>query len=398
MRHWKTAVATVCSLTALATSADAQSPARHLNVELQVTELYDSNVARSNAAVAAARNVERSDYVFSPSLVADIYLPVSRQAVFLRGSTGYDKYSKNDQLDAGRTHLDAGMDFRANVCTGQLAANYSHAQTDLRDLTALTIKNIEETKGGSFTATCGRSVGLAPTVTLSNTQSDNSSPLLQLSDNKSHSVSLGLSYRRPSLGVVTLFGRRDVSKYDNRLILTPTGLVTDGFHTDSGGVRYDRHLGARIGGDVEFGYSRVKSDIPNSASFQGLTYKAGIDYRASSLLQLRLNLARSVDPTIRQSAAFAVNQTLAGEATYQMSSRLHLNAGLSSGSSRYKGAALLPTDLTKEDFKAAYGGVRWDAGRRVSLASTFRHEDRNSNIAGLDYSDSQVTVSVIGRY
>jgi hypothetical protein len=56
------------------------------------------------------------------------------------------------------------------------------------------------------------------------------------------------------------------------------------------------------------------------------------------------------------------------------------------------------SDLTKEDVTSVFGGVRWDAGRRVAFGSTFKRENRNTNLAGFDYSDTQVTVSAIGKF
>jgi hypothetical protein len=397
MRLWIAALAAGGSVLALAPAAQAQQT-RHVNVEVQMTEMHDNNVARSSAAVAAARGVSRSDSAFSPSLVADIFLPVSRQSVFLKGYVGYDDYAKNDLLDASRAKIDGGANLNIGLCQGIANAGYSRAQSDLQDLTLLATRNIEKTTVAGLNMTCGRSAGLAPMFGISTATSSNSSPFLIPSDYHNNTETLGLSYRRPSLGVITVFGSHSDAEYRHRLILVGGVPTKDGYQTDSGGIRYERRLGARIGGEIELGYTKVKPDIPAVPDFKGTTYRGVVDFRVSSLLQTSLGFQHDVTPTIRVGSAYSENQTVFLNATYQLGSRFHLNGGVSQGISHYKGAALGVNDLTKEDITSVYGGVRWDVGRRVAFGSTFKHDNRNTNITGFDYSDTQVTVSAIGKF
>jgi hypothetical protein len=55
-------------------------------------------------------------------------------------------------------------------------------------------------------------------------------------------------------------------------------------------------------------------------------------------------------------------------------------------------------NLTKEDLSAIFVSGRWDLGRRVALASTFRHENRDANLAGFDYTDNQISATLIGKF
>ncbi|HET9159211.1 MAG TPA: outer membrane beta-barrel protein, partial [Caulobacteraceae bacterium] len=366
MRLWIAVLTAGCSTLALASTAQAQSLARHVTIEAQVTALYDDNVARSNDAVASARGINRGDTIISPSLVADIYLPVSRQAVFLAGSVGYDDHQKNDILDAGRARLDGGINLNVGLCQGAATAGYGRAQSNLQDLDVGVTRNIETDVSEALNLTCGRSVGLAPTFGISHASADNTNTFLVPSDSRSTGYTYGISYRRPSLGVLTLFGRHDDTEYRHRQILVGSTLITDGYEQDSGGIRYDRHLGARIGGQIEIGYTDVKPDVPTLSDFKGLTYNAGIDFRVSSLLQTTLRLRHEVSATIREGAAYSIDQTVELGATYKAGSRLQFSGGVSQGVSRYKGAALGLANLTKEDLSAIFVSGRWDLGRRVA--------------------------------
>jgi len=293
---------------------------------------------------------------------------------------------------------DAGANLRIGLCQGVLAGGYARAQSDLQDLTLITTRNIETVESGALNMTCGRSAGLAPMFGVSTATSSNSSAFLVLSDYQNTTETLGLSYRRPSFGVVTIFGSHTDAEYRHRLFLVGGVPTKDGYEADSGGIRYERRLGARIGGEVEVGYTKVKPDIAVSPDFKGLTYKGLIDFRVSSLLQTSAGFEHGVTPTIRLGANYALNQNIFLNATYQMGSRFHLNGGVSQGTNRYKGVTLGPADLTKEDINSIYGGVRWDIGRRVALSTTFKHDHRNTNIPGFDYGDTQVTVAAIGKF
>jgi hypothetical protein len=348
--------------------------------------------------VAAARGISKSDTAFSPSLVADIFLPVSRQSVFLQGSVGYDDYAKNDILDAGRANINGGANLHIGLCTGQATAGYNRRQSDLQDLTQIVTRNIERSENAGLNMSCGRTAGLAPTFGISTSTSDNSSPFLVPSDYHNTTYTYGLGYRRPSFGVITLFGSHSDAEYRHRLILVGGVPTKDGYETDTGGIRYERRLGARIGGEVEFGYTSLKPDISTVRKFRGTTYKGVVEYRVSSLFQTSFGFQHDVTPTIRPGSAYALNQSVYANATYQLGSRFHLNGGISKGVSHYKGASLGPTDLTKEDITSVSGGIRWDAGRRVALSSSIRHDSRSTNLPGFDYNDTQMTVSAIGKF
>jgi hypothetical protein len=398
-KHLIAAAATSALAAALAGSADAQTLSRHVSIEAQVRALHDTNVARSSEALAALRGVERSDTIISPSLVANILLPVSRQSFFLTGSAGYDYYQRNEFLNSSRSDLTGGMNLHLAMCEGVAATGYKRAQSDLQEISLIATRNIEKTTLARFNVTCGRAVGFAPTFGVSETTTSNSALLLVPSDYHTVSYNYGLAYRRPSLGELSIFGRHDDTTYKHRLVLAGATLQKDGYETDAGGLRFVRRTGARIGGELEIGYTSVKPTAPNLAEFKGMTYRADVDFRASSRVNTALTLERAVEPTIRPGAAFAVDRSAQLTATYALGSRLKLDGGVSDRTSRYKGVGLGGgSDLTKEEIKAIFGALRYDFGRRVALAAELRHEERNANLAGFDYSSNQVGVTAIGKF
>jgi hypothetical protein len=397
MRYSRVALCALPTLLALATGATAQER-RHIDVEARVTVEHDSNVARSNAALAAARGIERADTIIRPSLAIDLFMPLSRQSLFLRGSVGHDYYRNNDILDSDRFDVVGGANLHVALCEGMASVGYQRQQSDLQDLSLLTVRNIQKLNQNNFNVSCGRAVGFAPSFAIEDVTARNDNPALVSSDYDMVATTVGLGYRRPSFGVVSAFWRHSDSEYRNRLVLVGANLINDGYETDAYGIRYVRRLGARIEGEGFISQTKVKPDSSTTGDFSGLTYGAEVDFRVSSRIKTSARLARDVSPTIRLGGEYAVNQTAQLDATYAMNARWTLNAGLSQGTSRYKGAALGTTDLTKEDLLAIYGGARWDVGRRVAFLADVRHEERDANVAGFDYSSTRAGLTAIAKF
>jgi hypothetical protein len=390
------ATGTAASILALATAANAQE--KKINIGAQVHVLSDSNVARSDAATAAARGLEREDVIITPSLTADILLPVSRQSVFLRGSIGHDYYQNNEVLSAGRYDLSAGANLDIGLCQGILTGAYHQGQSNLQDVNVTVTENIEKQTTGALEMTCGRAAGLAPTFSLKKIHDTNSAPIVKLSDYDTVVAMVGLAYRRPSLGVVTVFYQNDNTEYTNRLITNGPNLIKDGFDNDTFGISYDRHLGARISGMISIAYTSVKPDSILVNDFQGVTYRGQVDFRVNSRFNTSLRASREATPTIRAGAAYTIADTVQLDATYGLGSRITLNGGLSWIDDQYKGVTLGPNQLKEQSRDSIYGGARWDIGRRFALLFDLRREHSDANVAGLDYTSNQVGLTAIGKF
>jgi hypothetical protein len=397
MRYARFALCALPTVLMLSTAAQAQDT-RHVNIEARVRVEHDSNVARSTEAVAAARGLERADTIITPSLAADILIPVSRQSLFLRGSIGHDYYNKNDVLDADRFDIVGGANLHAASCNGVASAGYQRYQSDLQDIGITAARNVEKVTLASFDVSCGGAVGLVPNFGVQSVSVRNSNTALLPSDYDMVVTTVGLGYRRPTFGMVSAFWRHGESEYPNRMVLVGSTLVKDGYETDAYGIRYERRLGARIEGEAFISQTKVEPDTGSTPDFNGTTYGAQVDFRASSRIRLSARAERNVNPTIRIGVAYAVDQTVQLDATYAMNTRLKLNAGVLQGTSRYKGAALGVSDLTTEDVSAIYGGARWDVGRRIAFLGDVRYEERDANISGFDYSSTSVGLTAIAKF
>ncbi len=395
-----TGVALLAALAGCAWGASASAAAGgRFKLQLNGEVTYDSNVARSDEALAALRGIKPSDVIFTPTLEMDILQPVSRESVFLNGLVGYDFYDKNHVLNNARLDLHGGVNGQLSRCKGTFTAGYARHQSDLQYLTLAATKNVEEVKSVTLDGDCGRRIGLAPTFSVSQVWSDESARVLATSSFRALTATVGMAYRRPSFGELSAYVRYNDTTYPDRNLLTVPGLVEDGFKSYSGGARYERKLGAKIELAGHLGYTSLKPNVAGLIGFDGATYGADISVRPSSRIKTTFKFDRSVNPSDRPDTTYSLDEIYSLEGLYSASQRLQFTLGGSQATSHLRGSALISgLDLADERVRAVYGSVRLQMGRRLFFTLDARREVRNANIVSYNYGDTRVGLSVSAAF
>ena len=415
MRHFdapKTALTALVSAAAVMSAAGVlaqaasmpppQSQATKIDINVVADFIYDSNIAHSGAFLAQRRGIKPSDESFRPSVSADIGHRLGRQTLFFQGSVGYDFNRRNQILNRERIDLHPGVLLYIGPCGGTFAADYGRHQSEFANLALVNhipelniVKNTEETEKLEGSTTCGRRVGLVPTFDMSETWTHNNSALLKFADSRSFSATAGLAYQQPVLGKIDLFGNFARTDFPNRRAIVFGNTLIDGYDIYSGGLSYDRQIGARLDATVSVNYTSLKPRIPGSTGFKGVTYSAEGSYQFDPRLKLRFTLSRATLPSSRVGATFSVNNTLSGEFDYRVSPRLIVKVGGSHVRRSYPGAlGTVTDDLTKETVNSEFGDATYRLNRRISLGLNVTHVQRDANFSQLSYSGNRVAVSV----
>lgn len=374
--------------------------AKRFSLEASVQSTYEDNVARSNAIAAAARGIEQEDVRFSPAISVDIVQPFGRQAAFLIGSVGYEFWDKNDQFNRERVSLNGGAISQFRICQTTLAGEYRRGQSDLRDLELTGVVENAETKTGvSGAVTCGRTVGFGATASIGQQWAENSAAARQTSNYDTTNTSIGLLYRRPTFGEATLYASYGKTEYSDRLIVTTSGLETDGFENFGGGLRYTRKLGARLQGTVGAGYSVVRPTTSNATDFEGITYLADLTYRPSSRIQAQFTFERATRPSNRLQTTYAVEDSYLVDVSYALGSRIRLGLGASYADSNYEGSNLTGINsITDQQIKRVFASVRFNLNERISALLEAGQEERDANVHGVDFTANRLGFTLVGRY
>lgn len=375
----------------------ASAPA-HYSVNATFSAAYESNTAGGTAAVAALRGLKQADYIFAPTVTVDLFRPIGRESVFVGGSVGYNFYDQNTQLNRENINLSGGLNGQLSACRGTLTGAYVRRQNEITDVTLGKIQDLYDQSTVGLNAACGRGVGLEPTLSVSQTWSNNSQVQLTTSDYNTLSVNGGVAYTRPTFGNLSLFGLYQKTDFSNRFVQFGARSIQDGFDTYGGGVRYVRQLGARIQGTVSLSYTSVKPYVGQTGNFSGPTYGADITYRASSRLQFHGSVDRDVQPSNTFDSTYLVETKGAFDANYSVGSRLNFSVGVSEQSRNFKGATIKTAiDLKSDEVKSIYGSASYKL-RRLSLTLDVRNDLRTANIPGLGYSDTRVSLTTGTRF
>ena len=374
--------------------------ARVQEVDLIGQVIYDSDVASSGAALAVARGIRLSDVIFEPKLQFDVARPIGRETVYVSGYAGYDFYTRNSILNRENIDIRPGVLGQIGRCQTGLAGEYSRAQRDLSEIARSPaglvpsqqrdVLQVEEVGGN---ATCVGATGFGPSLTASETWTNNSSSIERFVDAQTFSGSGGLTYRRPVLGDIRVFGAFSQTDFPNRAGLSGLGVAAfdTGYQTVSGGVSYTRAVGSRLQGSASISYTKLIERESNRPGFTGATFSAALTYQVSTRLHAVGTVSRSTEPSNRLNSTFEIVELYSGQVFYDLGSRLTVSGGASFTHENYNGVPYpLGFDLTDDKIYAVFGEAEIRLTRRLSMVLDARQSRRNANFPGLSYPDTRV--------
>jgi hypothetical protein len=272
--------------------------------------------------------------------------------------------------------------------------SYMRRQSDLQDLTVVITKNTAEDISVGMDVVCNGFGRLVPSASVQQTWSNNSSSGLLSSDYQSFSAHAGLGYQAGSFGTISLVGQYADTQYDNRFVPLVASLQRDGYKVYSGGVHYEKPLGATL----EIGASVYQTSLSYDglgSNFSGITYDGTITYRPDSRLDLTAHFGRQTSPSNYLNAAYSIDQILSADAHYRVTSRLLAGLGVSNTKQNFEGSNLIfATDLTKQSVTSFYGSLGFNVTSRMNLAFVARNVQRHADLAAYNYADNQIGLTL----
>lgn len=370
-------------------------PSRTMDVEAHARVEHDSNIARTDADLAAARGISRADTLYLPSVSADIVVPVGQQAVFLRGFASYVFHDKNSRLDHSRYDLTGGVGSRLGPCGSVVSAGYTRGRSELQDFTLVTtVNNILEVKHLAASLTCVRAPGLGVYGSVSRDWGSSSVTTVTNGDYVATHAQGGLRYSRAATGSIGLIGLYGRTEYKDRPV---AAFTNDGYEMRGGGLELARRLGGRIQANASISYVHVEplSALPGTqTNFNGYTYSADVSYRATSRLNGQLTFSRNISPTLIQGQSFEVQTLYGASGDYRIGSRFSLGLHAEQRKSDSRGV-VLPTGnvLTQSRTRAYESSLTYRLNKRLSFVLTAAREERRADNPDFDYNNDRVGLS-----
>ena len=392
-------LSSVCALPAAAQEAGGgveDGPA----FKLTAGALYDSNVSRSSAAIAASRGIAQADEIYSVLADLNYNHQFGTASAYLTGIAGYDFYQHNSILNRERIDTEAGLKLRFGSCQALLRGDYARHQSDLQDITLITVtQNTITTPALAVDVRCNRDQGFSPYATVTQTWSYNSAVSLQSSNFRTFLVTAGVAYKQASLGEIDLFGQYNATDFPKRLFPVGALMVEDGYIFDGGGLRLSHTFSAKLQATVTLRYSALSPHLPSEPNFSGLMYEGDLSYALNSRLRLNLTASRSTNPGDQINSSYSIDESYRADLQYQLSELLAL--GLSAGrtSQSFKGALLVPgVDISSQTIDSLSGYLRYDFSRKLSLNLTAGEENRHADVAAFNYASTRVGLSVTAAF
>ena len=221
-------------------------------------------------------------------------------AFFTQGTVGYDFYANNDILNRERIGILAGVSAQMSGCQLTPRTSYMRRQSDLQDLNVGVTKNTQEDVSVGLDVVCNGFGRLIPSASVQQTWATNSSNSLFSTDYQSFSANAGLGYQAGSFGTISLVGQYADTQYDNRFIPFLSSLHRDGYKVYSGGLHYERPIGATL----EVGASVYQTSLSYDGlglNFSGITYDGTVTYHPDSRFDVTAHFGRQTSPSERGS-------------------------------------------------------------------------------------------------
>ena len=374
----------------------AAKPQMDINFSLEVR--HDTNVARTNDVLAAARGLKRADERVTPGVQVSVVRPLGRHTLSVNGFVGYDFYRRNTRLNRERIGISASAGINAGPCLLTLSPSIERRQSELNTVAFVNVpgvdsfKNTQTTQDYSAELRCGRRTGLRPLIRYERVIGDNSNALRRISDFRSNKYSAGVGYTNPILGDFTVTYDRDNTSYPRRLSTGPNPF--GGFHSDDVKVTAQRDIGSLIVANASLAYTHLRPQISNVRSFNGLSWSLGVTVRPTTRLSTKLAFSNSVSPSLGAAAVYQRSQNVSVSATYALTPATSVKAEVSHGRHRYEGASAIYGPLLTNDTLTRFSaGASYLWNRKVQFNIDVGHERRNANGTTYDYSSSYIALT-----
>lgn len=392
------AVSAVLGAVLAPTSAIAQSAGAEVNsISFDLEARYDSNIARSGEARAAARGLEREDIRLSPTVTLDLARNFGRNRATLAGLVSYDFFTRNNQLNRERIALDGGLTVQAGPCEVDSGISFSRRQSDLGTIAffanapLINVKNTETVQNYRAELGCGSVYGLRPYVGIGYERGDNSAAIRERADFNATRYSTGVSYVSPTIGEISLFAsRRDVNLSGLRLAGNP-----DSYRQTNYGVSYSRSLGTRLQLSAEVAHSDVNPRGPGGGGFSGLTWNLRGTVIAGTRLRVTAAVGREITNNLSSDATFVVSSPYSLRAMYAVNESLELSGGASITRQRFRYTNAPGLIFLERDRREIYdAGLTYKFARRLRARVSGGYETRSANDAFFDYNSTFAVASI----
>ncbi len=383
---------------ALTQPAAAQTvPDDRLGLDFVMELRHDSNIINISPERAELRGIKRSDQIASPALRLNARKTLGQHSLRAAAYAGYDFHASNSQLNKERLALQAGADLNLRPCEISPTIDFSRQRSEFGSLIYVidpqaAIDNTQTEQSYGVSASCGGVLGLRPEAGLTYTKGNNSATARKLSDYESVEGRLGIGYRHPSIGNLSLYFSKQETEFDNRIV----NGVRERYEVERIGLSVQRDIGARLAwnGQVYF----VNTSTAFGQDFEGVGYNVGVSLRVTPQLRARGDFGRDVQTSLNNDALYTVDDSYGLGLDYAVNQWLNLRGGYTLTQRDYTYSEffgpLPPEVLRDETLHIVDFGATYRRSERLGFSLFGGYENRSANGTLYDYDGYFVGIGV----
>jgi exopolysaccharide biosynthesis operon protein EpsL len=382
--------------------ADAQDP---YNLVAGASVRYEDNLFRLENATQAKQEVgnsQRSDWIYSEYAGIKIDKPYAMQRFQLDFTAFHNHNQTYHFLDFnGINYRGAWLWQLTPRISGELSASQNQTITPYSDFRGtntnlvLNRRSVQtnESRVFNFDGDIGMGIHLVGAAT--ENRSRNSQNSTAVADYVQDAGELGVKYVSTANNSITLVRREATGDYRGRQ-LDAAGQFDTGFKQHETEARLYWALTGKSEVLGRMDYLEREHDHFSSRDFSGMT--GNLTYRWTPTGETRIDLSvyRSLNSFQEAVDSYYVTEGIAIMPVWVYSAKTSFRLRYDYSDRDYRGAVIpLPAGfkMREDRVQSLLVEADWKATRTILVSGTLQHEERDSNISGLDYKANVVSVN-----
>jgi hypothetical protein len=370
---------------ASADDEDARAKTLGLHILPSIETSYEDNIYRVDRRVADPVG----DVIVSPSVEVQFGKPIGRHDLDLRALIGYDQFVSQSQRSKLRLEAGATGVFRFGTsCSITPAVAYRQQRADYGDINRAT-ENLQRFSTVSADFACDRAAGLYPLARYRRDTTRNADDF-DYADQTSDTYRVGLGYRRPSIGTMSLYYEHVTS---DRSVL---GISN---RSNAAGVTFQRSVSPLTSIDVDLRWLDVSSSSAMIGHYRGPGWTVSASTSVIPRLKLTGFTERAIVNDSLIASGFAIRSTyrLTGEVGLSELTSLSVYGELERRRFR-QDAALRPFSYTADRTNEFGVALQRKLSDRMALQFAASRYDRSTNSSVSNYHGIRLTLGASARF
>ena len=368
-----------------------------LNFTGGMTVVNDSNLFRLSGTADPNTVLGKSttaDQIVVTSIGARLAKPYSLQRFELSASLVDYRYQSARFLNFAAFNYNAAWRWSLTPrLRGSLTAERSETLNSFVDFRAF-VRNVRTEENNRVDAEyeidgVWRLIGGASQSKIQNAQL-----FVQQQDFKSNAAEFGAKYAFPSGSFISAVTRAQAGTYFKLPQPVAASLFDNRFDQTEYEARGYWLFSGKSSLDTRLAYQERKHSTFSERNFSGVVGNASFNWGISGKTRLVSSVSRELASFVQASSSYTRNDRLSVGPVWEVSPKAVVRTRLDYSSRAFLGpVAATPFNDRRDKLRTLYVGTDWQPYRWVTMSASLQNDKRTSNLSGLDFASTQLTVS-----